>query len=185
MVAPMKALLLALAMTEAAVPASTAGSAAACRPLVQAQGFVDGAGRKVSLAQVGRGRPLAVVVIKGEWCPACRGQLEAVSRRINEVKEAGGAVVGLSTEDPGTNRKLSSELALSFEVLSEPEARLLRQLGFWLADEGHPLPGVLFLDACGDVASVILGRQPGVDHTRQILETLERLARAPAQCRKS
>jgi hypothetical protein len=49
----------------------------------------------------------------------------------------------------------------------------------------RPLPGVLFLDACGDVAGAIPGRQPGADQTRTIVETLERLAKAPARCPKT
>jgi peroxiredoxin len=182
----MKALLLTLVLAGAPLhSAAPRSQAEACRPYVGAPGFVDAKGRNVSLREVGAGRPLAVAVIKGEWCPACRTQLEAISAKAEDVRAAGGAVIGLSTEDSGTNRKLAKELGLRFDVLGEPEAKLLKQLGFWLPEDGHPLPGVLFLDACGDVATAIVGRQPGVDQTRVILETLDRLARQPTRCGKS
>lgn len=181
----MNALLLALVLSGAPAAAPPASQAELCRPFVGRPSFVDAAGKKVSLREAGAGRPLAVVVIKGEWCPACRTQLEAVSAKLGDIRAAGGGVVGLSTEDSGTNRKLARELNLGFEVLGEPEAKLLKQLGFWLPADGHPLPGVLFLDACGDVAGAIPGRAPGVDQSRTIVETLQRLARAPAKCGKS
>ncbi len=110
------------------------------RPVVQAKGFLAPSGARISLADVARGRPVAVVVIKDEWCPACRAQLAELSKRISEARAAGGEVVGLSIEDAGTNRELARELGPRFDVVGEPEAQLLQRLGYWLPEDGHPMP---------------------------------------------
>lgn len=156
--------------------------AESCRPVVQAKGFLAPDGARISLSDLARGRPVAVVVIKGEWCPACRAQLVELSKRISEVNAAGGEVIGLSTEDAGTNRKLARELGLRFDVLGEPEAQLLKRLGYWLPEEGHPMPGLIFLDRCGDVASRFVGRRPGADQTELVIKELRRISRLPSGC---
>jgi peroxiredoxin len=122
------------------------------------------------------------VVIKGQWCDACKSQLRSISARLSEVHDAGGEVVGLSTEDAGTNRMTMRKLGLAFDVLGDPSARLLQRLGMWLPEPGHAMPGVIFLDTCGDVAARVAGRRPGVSQDALILEILRELSRRRRSC---
>ena len=165
-------------------PAHAGPSALAdsCRSVVQAPGFVAPDGSKVALAGYATGRPLAVVVVKGHWCSVCLKQLRSLSRRLSEVRAAGGEVVGLSTEDAGTNAMLMKKHGLRLPILGEPSAALLERLGFWSPKMGHPIPGLVFLDRCGDVVRRRLGRRPGVSQDQLVIETLRELARAPARC---
>lgn len=165
--------------------AATAGEttlATSCRPVVTSPGFVLPDGERTALSTLAQGRPVAVIVIKGSWCSACRDQLLSLSEMLDEIREAGGDVVGLSTEDAGTNRMIMKDLGLGFPILGEPSARLLERLGMWIRDKGHPMPGVIFLDACGDVAARQLGRRPGVSQDAMILETLRKLAQDGSRC---
>jgi peroxiredoxin len=142
------------------------------------QALVRANGTTTSLKGLAVGRPTAVVVIKGEWCTVCTDQLRSLSNRIRRIRKGGGEVVGLSTEDPGTNRMLMKRLGLSFEILSDPNGRTLEALGLYLPKLGHPMPGLLFLDRCGDVVLKRPGRRPGRSQDALVEKTLRRLATA-------
>lgn len=152
------------------------------RPVDGPRDFLAPDGGKISLGDRARGRPLAVVVIKGHWCEACRTQLASLSERIEEIRGSGGEIVALSTEDSGTNRAVMKAMGLRFDLLGEPEARLLEELGFWTRGAEHPVPGLFFLDKCGEVAHRYFGRVPGTSQDELVLSTLRRLAAATARC---
>ncbi len=128
------------------------------------------------LHRIAAGRPLAVVIIKGFWCSACTDQLQDLSKRLAEVRAAGGAVVGLSTDDPGTNSLFKRKLGLGFPVLGDPSGRLMERLGMWMPSMGHPLPGFIFLPPCGDNVVRIPGRRPGRLQTQAAIKMLHELA---------
>ncbi len=131
------------------------------------------------LHRIAAGRPLAVVVIKGFWCSACTDQLQDLSKRLGEVRAAGGAVVGLSTDDPGTNSLFTRKLGLDFPVLGDPSGRLMDRLGMWMPSMGHPLPGFVFLPPCGDKIVRAPGRRPGRLRTEAAIQMLKRLGSDP------
>jgi peroxiredoxin len=156
--------------------------AESCRPVVEDAGFVTPEGKKIALSEVVAGRPTALVIIKGYWCPVCQEQLASSTRQLAKLEAKGAAIIGLSTEDAGTNRMLMKRLRLDFPIYGEPSARLLERLGFWSKKNGHPIPGILFLDRCGDVAYRYFGRWPGRGQDALIEKTLDQLLRAPARC---
>lgn len=156
--------------------------AESCSTVVHARGFMAPDGTKVALADYAAGRPLAVVVIKGHWCPACTDQLRTLSKKLKQVRATGGDVIALSTEDAGTNEMIMRKHALRFPVLGEPSAALLERLGFWWPEMGHPTPGLIFLDRCGDVTRRVFGRRPGWSQDEIIIDVLRELAKQPATC---
>ncbi len=156
--------------------------AASCAPVVHAPGFLAPDGTKVALSDYAAGRPLAVVVVKGHWCKACTDQLQSLSKRLKDLRAAGGDVIALSTEDAGTNRMIMRKHGLHFPVLGEPSAALLERLGFWWPEMGHPLPGLIFLDRCGDVSRRVFGRRPGWSQDDLVIDILRELAKQPAAC---
>ncbi|MEC9072985.1 MAG: redoxin domain-containing protein [Myxococcota bacterium] len=153
-----------------------------CRKVIRDDGLVRPDGSRTSLAETANGAPLAIVVLKGHWCSVCTDQLESLTRRSREIRRTGGKVVGLSTEDAGTNRMLMDRHELNFPILSEPSARLLEQLGFWMPKMGHPMPGLIFLDHCGDFAGSHRGRRPGKSQDELILRTLRELGDRSYSC---
>jgi len=128
------------------------------------------------LRRMAEGRPLAVVVIKGYWCQACVQQLQALSKRLDEVRAVGGAVVALSNEDQGTNAAFKRKLGFDFPVLGDPGGRLLERLGMWMPEMGHPLPGFVFLEPCRPHVIRRPGRIPGRLLTDAVIRTLQQLA---------
>lgn len=149
-----------------------AGSAALAAPA-----HARGPATLKDLQRIAAGRPLAVVVIKGYWCPACTDELQALSKRMKQVRAVGGAVVGLSTDDAGTNAAFKKRLGLDFPLLGDPSGRLMERWGMWMPSMGHPLPGLVFLPPCGDKVVRIPGRRPGLLQTGAVIEMLRTLGK--------
>ncbi len=147
-----------------------------------AQGFVDAEGRAVKLTTYTRAGPAAVVVMKGTWCGVCVAQLRRLEAQRSALKAIGAEVVGLHSEPPAASRKLKG---LSLPILSARSPGWLRTQNLWLERLGFPMPGIVFLDRCGQISEVVRGRRPGQDQTKLILRTLERLAKAPAGCTRA
>lgn len=133
-------------------------------------------GQKVALDELAPGRPAAIVVMKGAWCPVCQRQLKRLSYQMAKVQFEGGAVFGLSTADAAKNRQLVRQLELNFPIVSDVDRDLLERFGLWLDGRGHAMPGVIFLNADGEPVKVHRGRYPGDPQDAMILGALEELA---------
>lgn len=133
-------------------------------------------GDRVTLDELAPGRPVALVVMKGTWCPVCQKQLKRLSHRMPDIQAADAAVFGLSTSDAETNRRLQNRLELGFPILGDADKSLHRGLEMWVERRGHAMPGVIYLDEEGNIAKVHRGRYPGQNQTDCILDTLDRIA---------
>ncbi|MFB6264027.1 MAG: peroxiredoxin family protein [Bradymonadaceae bacterium] len=132
-------------------------------------------GGSIAMSELAPGRPVAVVVMKGSWCPVCRRQLVRLSKRLEAVRRAGGSVFGLSHADPERNRRMMKELDLKFPVLSAPSTSVLQKLGLWRDDACHATPGVVYLDEQGRIEEIHRGRYPGRPQEACIIDQLESL----------
>ena len=145
------------------------------RPSFDQVVFPDG--DRASLSEIAPTRPTAIVVMKAPWCPVCQRQLKALSQRLDQVQEVGGAVVGLTTADAATNTQLRRKLRLDFPILGDPSKALHEKLNLWLDGQGHAMPAIIFLDEQGDVVKLHRGRYPGQRQSAYILKTLQQISR--------
>jgi peroxiredoxin len=136
-------------------------------------------GDQVTLDELAPGRPVALVVMKGTWCPVCQKQLKRLSNRMPDIQAADAAVFGLSTSEAKTNRQLQNRLELGFPILGDADKSLHRGLEMWVDRRGHAMPGVIYLDEEGRIAKVHRGRYPGQNQTDCILDTLDRISDDP------
>jgi peroxiredoxin len=137
-------------------------------------------GRILSMGQIAPGQPVVLAVIKAHWCLVCQSQLADLNRQLAKFEKLGAVVGGLSSETQKVNRGLSEYLGLNFDMIGTPKDTLHR-LGF-LTVGGAILPGFIILDACGNVASIIKGRQPGQKQTQSVLRLAEKISREAANC---
>jgi peroxiredoxin len=127
-------------------------------------------------------RPVAVIVVKATDCPVCAAQVASLARRVDDVRATGGDVVALLAADRADARAWAARTAGPFAVRTVSQPRILDDVGLWMRDARQPLPGVVFLDRCGDVRDVVRGRGPGASQDAVVLETLRRLARERTPC---
>jgi len=106
-------------------------------------------GTEVSISQFADGNPLAVIVMKGNWCFACTDELRRLDSLRNHWRQLGVKILALNTESARKNQSHQIEMQSSIPIFSDPDGELLNKIGFYLPERGHPFPGVLFFDACG------------------------------------
>ena len=171
---------MALAMASillAAVPTLAEGPDAYFNSVLQ-----DSRGARTSLSGLAAGQPLVVVVLKGAWCRVCMGQLQAFATQRKQLSGLGARVVGLSADSPTNHRAAIQRTQLPYPIASDPRHSVLRGLGLWRPDWGHPLPAVIVFDRCGTERGRIEGRSPGERTGPAVLKLLRTMAKTPAQC---
>lgn len=133
-------------------------------------------GDRVALDEIAPERSVAVVVMKGTWCPVCKRQLKRLSRQMGKLQSADARVVGLTHASPSQNHALREKLGLNFPILSDTSKDLLRDLDMWREGACHAIPGVVFIDESGAITRVHRGRYPGKPQDQFVLDTLQSLS---------
>ena len=67
-------------------------------------------------------RPVVVVFIRGQWCPYCYEQVNALNDVAHRFEQAGVGLVAITPEVGGRAADLSKELQLSFPILSDVDS---------------------------------------------------------------
>ena len=138
-------------------------------------------GKKLALSHVAPGYPVAIVVIKGDWCATCIAQLESLALHQRVLDTIGARVVGLVYEGSGKARLKLNQLSIGLPVFGATE-HLFGILGLWTAHRAEPTPGLIFLDRCGRVIDTHSGRTPGINQNAMIFRSLMDLAEQPSKC---
>ncbi|MDR3084372.1 MAG: redoxin domain-containing protein [Streptomyces sp.] len=111
-----------------------------------------------------RGRPVAYLFLRGNWCPLCMAQARTVAQHYQELEALGAEVALVSPQDEEQTRELARQLGVRFRYLRDPGLRAARALGIH-HDDGVPvgipgydpdtvLPTVVVTDADGTVVFV-------------------------------
>lgn len=165
---PVSALLLTGAVPKGAVPDL---------PFPMNERLLTPGGQPTSLAEQAGGEALAVVVIKGTHCRVCLDELVRLKKRADDIAATGGRLVALSADAPEEHAAVIERLDLPFPILTDEGGAVAKTLGFWMKRRGQPLPGVWWLDRCGNVARRYEGRWPGREQTEMILDGLRKVTK--------
>ena len=78
---------------------------------------------------------------RGGWCPYCNMELRALQAKLPEIKALGATLVAISPETPDQSLSTQEKNELSFEVLSDRQNKLAKQLGlvFTLPESLRPI----------------------------------------------
>ena len=138
-------------------------------------------GRRQLLSQISPGRPVVVVVMKSPSCPVCLEQLARLARQRRALDKLGATVVGLVAYNGGKNLRQLANLKLGLPIVAMPPPHLAR-LGMASPTPGQALPGLLFLNSCGQLVEQRLGRAPGHPEDHLIFRLLRAIAAEPSRC---
>lgn len=75
---------------------------------------------------------------RGNWCPYCNLELKTLQDRLHELK--GATLVAISPQMPMYNEELKNKHALGFDVLTDPDNSLAKQLGISFSLQDFVLP---------------------------------------------
>jgi peroxiredoxin len=102
----------------------------------------DAIGRLMSLADILRDGPVAVVFLRGHWCPYCRMTAHALGRIEDQVRPLGRRIIVLTPERQAFSQKLLADADATFSILTDAGNgyALSLNLVIWL---GHELSSML------------------------------------------
>jgi peroxiredoxin len=97
----------------------------------------DDKGRLVSLEQLLRTGPAAVVFHRGHWCPYCRISADALAQAQKEVQDGGGQIVAIMPDREEFAAELKSEAEAPFPILTDVDNgyALSLNLAIWVGAE--------------------------------------------------
>ncbi len=78
-----------------------------------------------------RGRRLVLFAFPRAATPGCTKQACGFRDRMPEIEAAGATVVGVSPDEPSALARWREKEGLPYELLSDPDHRLLEALGAW------------------------------------------------------
>lgn len=91
--------------------------------------LLDHNGKEVSSAKLLSQGRLVVCFIRGRWDPFCCGQMEAMSRALPEIEQAGATLVAISPQTVKQSFFMADQHRLRFPLLSDSGNAVARQFG--------------------------------------------------------
>ena len=76
-------------------------------------------GETVQLADLRARGPVIISYFRGNWCPYCLIELEALSRAYGDVRAMGAELVVISPQLPRFSAKIKADKALPFDLLTD------------------------------------------------------------------
>jgi peroxiredoxin len=91
----------------------------------------------VTLHDILRDGPTAIVLLRGHWCPYCRLTANALAQIDLQPRLAGRRIVAITPERQAFSRKLLEEAGAAFSLLTDSENgyALSLNLAVWLGDD--------------------------------------------------
>ena len=140
--------------------------------------------------------PLVLTFYRGGWCPYCNIELQHLQRALPEMRALGAQLVAISPEQPDNSLSTKEKNELSFEVLTDTDNQLARQLGLVFElpeavqavyqelgvdvashngtqEHALPMPATLIIDTTGTIRFI----KAMADYTQRVdpVEILEQL----------
>ena len=94
-------------------------------------------GEKIQAYDLLANGPLVITFYRGEWCPYCNLEVAAYQEVFPEIRNLGAQLVAISPELPDNSMSLVEKYSLKYEVLSDIDNKVARELGltFYVEDE--------------------------------------------------
>ena len=109
-------------------------------------------GEQVSLADF-RGRKLMLVFYPSDFSPVCTDQLSVYQEVLEQIRDAGVELVGVSVDSSWTHRAFRKQLGLEMPLLADfhPKGEVSSRYGAYLEDWGTTNRSLVLIDEEGTV----------------------------------
>lgn len=87
----------------------------------------DAFGDTVRLSDLLQAGPVILSFYRGQWCPFCNLELQALQRAMADVESAGATLVAVSPNTPDVTMSTVEKHALTFPVLSDHDNAVARR----------------------------------------------------------
>ncbi len=107
------------------------------------------------------GRKTLYIFYRGNWCPVCHAQIQALAEEYQEIQRRGVAVVLISPQSPKKSAELAEQLNIAMQVCVDKDNRAAKRLGIvhqygvplgvWGYGGDTVLPTTLIVDEDGSI----------------------------------
>lgn len=137
----------------------------------------DASGENVRLSDF-RGRPVVLAFYPLDWSPGCSQQLDLYQQEIDEFRERGVELLGISVDSVYSHGAWAAVRGLSFPLLSDfqPRGEVARRYNVWREPDGFSERALYVVDAQGRIAySHVSPQLHHVPDVYELFEVLDRL----------
>lgn len=124
-------------------------------------------GSSFDLATLWQDKTVVIYFYRGGWCPHCKKQLAELQQNYKAFDEAQAIVVAVSNEPGEAATALRTQLALGFELYSDPELEMIAGWGVQDYSQGIAKPAAFIVEPGGAIRYRKVGDtatdQPSVD----------------------
>jgi thioredoxin-dependent peroxiredoxin len=169
----------ALAGSLAAVrPVSGADAAPAAGSAAPAFTLTNNEGKTTSLADY-RGKWVVLYFYPKDFTSGCTLEAHNFQRDLAKYQKVNAVILGVSVDSAGSHKDFCAKEGLSFQLLSDPDAKVSTEYGSVMTYEGKTLSArnTFLIDPQGKVARVFLGVKPA-GHSDEVLAALATLQKA-------
>jgi peroxiredoxin len=101
--------------------------------------LLNGEGESVTLSEQLKLGPVVLTFYRGEWCPICNLDLQAIQMELPRIKSLGASVLAVSPQGPDGALTARDKNTLDFEVLSDLDQEVIQayNLQFDPGDDYH------------------------------------------------
>lgn len=89
----------------------------------------DVAGKPVTLASFKGKKNVVLIFFQGSFCSVCGHQLENIQAHLSQIRAKDAEVLAISADDVQHSKKTKGEHGLDFEVIPDPNRKLIREFG--------------------------------------------------------
>lgn len=102
----------------------------------------------VQLKELLKNEKVIVAFFRGSWCPYCNLELKALQDNLKQITDRKATLVAISPQMPDYSKELKGNHNLDFELLTDKNNTLAKQLGisFGLQDYVIPVYGNLGIE---------------------------------------
>lgn len=76
-------------------------------------------------------QPLLIMFFRGNWCPLCMAQIKEISRKYQEISEAGTKILLISPQPVRHTKSLAKKFKVPFTFLIDKDNRASKKLGIF------------------------------------------------------
>ncbi len=77
------------------------------------------------------GQPLLILFFRGNWCPLCMAQIKEISRKYQEISDAGTKILLISPQPIRHTKSLAKKFKVPFTFLIDKDNRASKKLGIF------------------------------------------------------
>ncbi|HCC23265.1 TPA: hypothetical protein DF272_03735 [Candidatus Falkowbacteria bacterium] len=114
-----------------------------------------------NLYEYGQNNPVLLIFFRGAWCGYCKKQLIELAKNIDFFNQKNIKIVAISNDSQLKSSLLKTFLKLPFPILSDPDTKLITDLGLTTVYKTHKTskPAVYLISSEHDVLFSYVGEE--------------------------